>query len=79
MSERAHIRAHIEAQHWVPAELVAPQTETCWHLIDFYDDDAIRTPADWRLSSVKLTVLHQSAQTVFAASVAEGQRLAASK
>lgn len=72
--DRALIRAHIEAQQWVPTELVAPSTETCWHVIGFYDDVAVRTRDGWRLTSVKLTVRHQTGQAVFAASMAQGQR-----
>ena len=74
--DRAHVRAHIHAQHWCPADLVDPQLGDCWVVIGFYDDDAVRTGEGWRLERVKLTLRHQSGQHVAQASVAEGRRIA---
>ena len=77
--DRAHIRAHIHAQHWVPAGLVDPQLGDRWVVIGFCDDDAVRPAESWRLERVKLTLRHQSGPHVAQAGVAEGRRLAASR
>ena len=70
--DRAHVRTHIHAQHWVQAGLVDPEHSHCWVVIAFYDDDAVRTRDGWRLQRVKLTLRHQSGQHVLQASVSEG-------
>jgi hypothetical protein len=67
--DRATIRAHIRAEHWVPDELAAGGPN-CWLVVGYYDDVAVRTPEGWRLSHVKLTVTHQENEQVFAAVVA---------
>jgi hypothetical protein len=55
----ASIRAHIRAEHWID-EALAGDGPTCWLVVGFYDDEAVRTPDGWRLSSVRLTVTYQS-------------------
>ena len=56
--DRATIRAHVRAEHWVPAGLAGGGPD-CWLVVGFYDNVAVRTPEGWRLSSIKLTVTHQ--------------------
>jgi len=56
--DRATIRAHVRAEHWVPAGMAAGGPD-CWLVVGFYDNVAVRTPEGWRLSSIKLTVTHQ--------------------
>ena len=56
--DRATIRAHVRVEHWVHPD-VAPGGATCWLVVGFYDDVAVRTSQGWRLSSVTLTVTHQ--------------------
>ncbi|MCY1144379.1 nuclear transport factor 2 family protein [Actinoplanes sp. Pm04-4] len=51
--DRARIHAHVRAEHW-PAD--SPDR---WLVVGFYDNEAVRTPQGWRLSTVKLTVAHQ--------------------
>jgi hypothetical protein len=67
--DRATIRAHIRAEHWAPLE-VAAGGPSCWLVVGFYDNVAVRTPKGWRLSSVKLTVTHQENEALLAASMA---------
>ena len=54
----ATICAHVQAQHWLPAE-VAPPPRNRWLVVGFYDDEAVRTPDGWRLRSVRLTATYQ--------------------
>jgi hypothetical protein len=54
----ATIRAHVQAQHWLPPE-VAPPPRNRWLVVGFYDDEAVRTPDGWRLRGVRLTVTYQ--------------------
>ena len=56
--DHATIHAHVRAEHWLPTELVG-EGPSCWLVIGFYDDEAVRTPDGWRLSRFKLTVTHQ--------------------
>ncbi|MFI8170628.1 nuclear transport factor 2 family protein [Streptomyces sp. NPDC085931] len=56
--DRATLHAHVRAEHWVPAERAGGGPDR-WLVIGFYDNEAIRTPQGWRLSSVKLTATHQ--------------------
>ena len=73
--DRALIRAHIHAQHWIVPDLIEPNTGDCWVVVGFYDDEAVRTPDGWRLERVKLTIRHQSGSHVARASLAEGRRI----
>ena len=73
--DRALIRAHIHADHWIAPDLVEPHTGDCWVVVGFYDDEAVRTPDGWRLERVKLTIRHQSGSHVARASLAEGRRV----
>ncbi len=66
---RATIRAHIRVEHWAPFE-VAAGGPSCWLVVGFYDDVAVRTPEGWRLSLIKLTVTHQENEALLAASMA---------
>jgi hypothetical protein len=67
--DRATIRAHVRAEHWVtPA--VAAGGPGCWLVVGFYDDVAVRTPAGWRLRSITLTVTHQENEALVAAAMA---------
>ena len=66
--DRATIRAHVRAEHWVAPE-VAAGGPNCWLVVGFYDDVAVRTAAGWRLSSVTLTMTHQENQGLLAASM----------
>jgi 3-phenylpropionate/cinnamic acid dioxygenase small subunit len=74
---RAEIRAHIRAEHWLPESLVESGSN-CWLVVGFYDDEAIRTAEGWRLSRVRLTVTHQENGHLAPIAFAEGQRMAAS-
>jgi hypothetical protein len=56
--DRALLRAHIRAEHWISRELV-PDGPNCWLIVGFYDDEAVRTVDGWRLRSVRLTVTHR--------------------
>ena len=56
--DRAHIRAHVRAEHWISRELV-PDGPNCWLIVGFYDDEAVRTVDGWRLRSVRLAVTHR--------------------
>ena len=56
--DRATIHAHVRAEHWLPAELTGGGPD-CWLVVGFYDNEAIRTAAGWRLSRVRLTATHQ--------------------
>lgn len=66
--DRATIRAHIRAEHWAPPEIAAGGP-SCWLVVGFYDDVAVRTPEGWRLSEVALTVTHQENEALLAASM----------
>jgi len=67
--DRATIRAHVRVEHWASPEIAAGGP-TCWLVVGFYDDVAVRTPEGWRLSSVKLSVTHQENEALLAASMA---------
>lgn len=56
--DTARIRAHIKAEHWIPPAL-ANGGPSCWMLVGFYDDEAVRTTAGWRLSRVKLSITYE--------------------
>jgi SnoaL-like protein len=51
--DRATIHAHVRAEHWVSGEAGR------WLVVGFYDNEAVRTAAGWRLSTVRLTATHQ--------------------
>jgi hypothetical protein len=57
--DTARIRAHTRTESWLAPEAVPDGSESCWLVVGFYDDEAVRTPEGWRLSRVKLTVTHQ--------------------
>jgi hypothetical protein len=63
-ADRATIRAHVRAEHWLPAEMVG-DGPACWLVVGFYDDEAVRTVDGWRLSKVRLTVTHQDNPHLF--------------
>lgn len=67
--DRATIRAHVRAEHWVPPE-VAAGAPNCWLVVGFYDNVAVRTPEGWRLNTVKLTATHQENEALLALSMA---------
>ena len=67
--DRATIRAHVRAEHWVPPD-VAAGGPNCWLIVGFYDNVAVRTPEGWRLSAVKLTLTHQENEALLAAAMA---------
>jgi hypothetical protein len=71
--DRATIRAHVRAEHWLPSELV-DSGPNCWLVVGFYDDDAVRTPDGWRLAKVKLSVTYQENAHLFATAVAAATR-----
>ncbi len=73
--DKAHIRAHIRAEHWVPSNLVPSDSSNCWLLVGFYDDEAVRTSDGWRIQSVKLTVTHQENAHLYSLAIAEGRRI----
>ncbi|MCA1219099.1 nuclear transport factor 2 family protein [Streptomyces sp. 8L] len=56
--DRATLHAHVRAEHWVPKERADGGPDR-WLVVGFYDNEAVRTPHGWRLSSVKLTATHQ--------------------
>ncbi|MGV9361847.1 nuclear transport factor 2 family protein [Amycolatopsis sp. NPDC003731] len=51
--DTAKIHAHVRAEHW------ADDGPDRWLVAGFYDNEAVRTAAGWRLSRVKLTATHQ--------------------
>ena len=63
--DRATIRTHVRVEHWAPPE-VAAGGPSCWLVVGFYDDVAVRTPEGWRLSAIKLTVTHQENEALIA-------------
>lgn len=66
--DHATIHAHVHAEHWIdPA--ATNGTQTCWLAVGFYDDEAVRTDAGWRLSSVKVTMTHETTLSTDAHSV----------
>ena len=67
--DRATIWAHVRVEHWAPPE-VAAGGPSCWLVVGFYDNVAVRTPDGWRLSSVRLTMTHQENEALLAASMA---------
>jgi len=67
--DRATIKAHVRAEHWAPPE-VAGDGPSCWLVVGFYDDVAVRTPDGWRLTTLKLTVTHQENEQLVAAAMA---------
>jgi len=73
---RATIRAHVRAEHWAPAE-VAAGGPNCWLVVGFYDNVAVRTPEGWRLSSIKLTLIHQENEALLAATMAAARDFSA--
>ena len=74
--DRATIRAHIHAEHWIdPAE--AGDGPQCWVAVGFYDDEAVRTPDGWRLSAVRLTMTHSTGGEVVPIAIEVGQRILA--
>jgi 3-phenylpropionate/cinnamic acid dioxygenase small subunit len=74
--DRATIRAHIRAEHWIDP-IVAGDGPDCWLVVGFYDDEAIRTNDGWRLSSVRLTVNHDTGRSAFSHALESGQRMLA--
>jgi hypothetical protein len=66
--DRATVRAHIRAEHWLPSELV-DSGPNCWLVVGFYDDEAVRTPDGWRLAKVKLSVTYQENAHLYAVGV----------
>lgn len=56
--DRATIRAHVRAEHWLGPEQAAGGPN-CWLVVGFYDNTAVRTADGWRLDSVTLTAVHQ--------------------
>jgi hypothetical protein len=75
--DRATIRAHVRAEHWLPSELVE-SGPTCWLVVGFYDDAAVRTADGWRLGSVKLSVTHQENPHLYDLAVAAARDKAGS-
>lgn len=74
--DHATIRAHVHAEHWIdPAD--AGGGPTCWVATGFYDDEAVRTPEGWRLSSVRITMTHSDGDEIVPIAVAVGARLLA--
>ncbi len=76
--DRATIRAHIRAEHWAPPGVAAGGPNR-WLVIGFYDNVAVRTPAGWRLSSVRLTMTHQENEELLAASMAAASGIHATR
>ena len=72
--DRATIRAHIRAEHWID-ESLAEGGPACWLVVGFYDDEAVRTPVGWRLDSVRLTVSHQTGVEAAIIALRAGQQL----
>ena len=71
--DHATIRAHLHAEHWIdPAE--AAGGPTCWLATGFCDDDAVRTPHGWRISSVRL-MTHSDGIEIVPIAGAVGQRI----
>ncbi len=56
--DRASVRAHARVEHWAPSQ-VATEGPSCWLVVGFYDNDAVRTSDGWRLSRLRLTPTHQ--------------------
>lgn len=56
--DSATVHAHVRADHWLPGELPGDRARH-WLVAGFYDNEAVRTPDGWRLTSVKLTATHQ--------------------
>ncbi len=48
------MHAHVRAEHWLPSG-----EPNRWLVVGFYDNEAVRTPDGWRLSSVRLTASYQ--------------------
>jgi len=69
--DRATIRAHVRAEHWLPPE-VAAGGPSCWLVVGFYDDVAVRTADGWRLRSITLTATHQENESLLGAAMAHG-------
>ena len=49
---------------------IAAGRPSCWLVVGFYDDVAVRIPDGWRLSSVKLTLTYQENEALLAATMA---------
>ena len=64
--DRATIWAHVRVEHWAPPH-VAAGGPSCWLVVGFYDNVAVRTPEGWRLSSIRLTMTHQENEALLAA------------
>jgi hypothetical protein len=64
--DHAIARAHVRAEHWLPAEGVEDGTN-CWLVVGFYDNEAVRTPDGWRFSKVELTAAYQENAHLLAA------------
>ncbi len=75
--DRASIRAHVKAEHWVAPEVAGPGPNR-WTLRGFYDDDAVRTPTGWQFTRVRLTATREEGAEVRELALQEGRRLAAS-
>lgn len=69
--DRATIRAHVRAEHWIDPDL-APGGPACWLVVGFYDNIAERTPEGWRLRSVTLTAVHQENEQLVTQAPAAG-------
>ncbi len=74
--DSAHIRAHVRAEHWLAPLLVPDESDNCWLIVGFCDDEAVRTPDGWRIERVKLTVTYQQNAHLRLLSNAEGLRTA---
>lgn len=72
--DRAHISAHIQADHWVAPELVADGPNV-WTIIGFYEDDAVRTASGWQLVKVGLECRYQSGTDIRKIAYREGKRI----
>ncbi|MFL6124330.1 nuclear transport factor 2 family protein [Actinophytocola sp.] len=56
--DSATIHAHVRAEHWLPSERAGGGPNR-WLVVGFYDNEAVRTPAGWRLNRVRLTSTYQ--------------------
>lgn len=71
--DRATIRAHVRVEHWAPDDVTAGGP-SCWLVVGFYDDVAVRTADGWRLREITLTAVHQENQALLAATMAAARR-----
>ncbi len=72
--DRAHIRAHIRAEHWLAPHLVPDESDNRWLVVGFYNHEAVRTPDGWRLDRMKPTVTYEENGHLFELSIAESNR-----